>query len=225
MATNTFSNQELWKTDYLYADRKYYKQSDLSNRTFRFIDNYIYLYHLDTFIVLPEYPDNVSDSMGANFQSSTPLARSAPIWSYSGSGPRTVTASFSLHRDMMHQLNYQTSNLDLSTLGVDDDYVDFLIKGVQASVMPDYDAATKAVNPPMVAMRLGNDIFIKGIIQSAPGVTYKLPILRNGKYACIDFSISITEVDAYSAKQVLDVGSFRGLSTTLERGLYRNSGV
>ena len=53
-------------------------------------DNYIYFYHLDQFIMLPLYADSVQDTMAVNFETSTPLSRSAPIYSYRNSGPRTV---------------------------------------------------------------------------------------------------------------------------------------
>lgn len=189
------------------------------SRGFCFIDNYIYLEHLNKFFVLPCEPESITDSMGAHFSSSQPLGRSAPTWSYTGSGPRTVQVSFTLHRDMMNNVNASTSNLKLTNFEgyANDDYIDCLIKGLQAAVMPNYDAATKAVNPPIVAMRLGDIVFIRGIINGDISVTYKLPKLRNEKYAVVELGITITEIDAYGADQVYDVGSFRGLSTTLNR--------
>jgi hypothetical protein len=65
------------------------------------IENYLYMYHTDQFVVLPTYPESIQDSLSANFNSSNLLARSAPIFSYSSSGPRTIQVSLSLHRDMM----------------------------------------------------------------------------------------------------------------------------
>ena len=64
-----------------------------------------------------------------------------------------------------------------------DDYVDVLIRYIEAAALPTYQAANKMVNPPIVAMRLGKDIFIKGVVNGSVGKTYKFPILRNGKYA------------------------------------------
>ena len=178
--------------------------------------NYIYLYHLDKFFIIPVDPETIQDSMGASFSSATPLGRSAPVWSYQGSGARTVTVSFVLHREMMNDVNVAASNLNLDNFE-GDDYVDCLVKGLQAAVVPEYDASTKAVNPPMVAMRLGDNCFIKGIINGTIGVNYKLPKLADGRYALLDLSITITEVDAFTASDIYDVGSFRGLSTTLQR--------
>lgn len=188
---------------------------------YQMIDNYIYLYHTDTLIVVPAYANSITDQLGANFSSTPLLARSAPIQSYSGSGPRTMTVQFNLHRDMMKQINYGVSNANVS---IDDDYVDIMIREIQAICLPSYNTAEKIVNPPMVAVRLGNDIFIKGVVSNV-GVTYNYPILRNGKYALVDISFSVTEVDPWDAEKVMQTGSYRGLSTTLERRVWKLSGV
>lgn len=192
------------------------------------IDNYIYLYHVSnqsgkegTVIVLPSYADSVTDTLQVSYNSETPLARSAPIYSYQSSGPRTVQVSFSLHRDMMKQINFQTSN---AAVTLDEDYVDLFIKYIQAAALPNYSTASKMVNPPVVALRLGNDIFIKGVINGSVGITYNYPVLSNGKYALVSVSFSITEIDPYDAKTVMKTGSFRGLSTSLERRVWKQTG-
>lgn len=189
----------------------------MSKRIFKMIDNYIYLYHTDTIIALPLYAESVTDSMGANYNSTSPLSRSAPIPSYASSGPRQVSLTFDLHRDMMQQINYGVSNLDTT---IDDDYVDYLVKSLQACAVPQYNATQKMVDPPLVAVRLGNDIFIKGIVNGTVNVTYKLPVLENGKYACISVTFNVQEVDPYSADQIQSQGSYRGISKTLERRVY-----
>lgn len=191
--------------------------NDLHN--FQMIDNYLYLYHVDKFIILPEYAEDINDSTSVDFASSKPLSRSAPIYSYSSSGPRTVTVKFTFHRDMMNQINYKNNSL------ITDDYVDEIIKQVQACVLPKYSASSKMVSPPIVALRMGKDVFIKGVIAGNLGLTYRLPILKNGKYALVDFSLTINEIDPYDAESVMKTGSYRvastgNLNTTLERGFY-----
>ena len=202
-----------YKGRYLVAPSK-----DLVNNyteKFNMINNYIYLYNLDKFIVLPEFPDSVQDIMPANYSESTPLSRSAPIYSYKSSGPRTLQINFNLHRELMKMIN---KNVNSSiTLGLTDDYVDVLIKYIQASVLPTYESAKKMVNPPIVALRLGNDVFIKGVINGNVGVTYHYPILSNDKYAFVDISFNVSEIDPYDAEMVAKAGSFRGLNTTLNR--------
>lgn len=184
----------------------------------KMIDNYIYMYHTGTVVALPTYADSVTDTMSVNFVSSTPLSRSSPIYSYASSGPRQLSLTFDLHRDMMQQINYAVSNINTV---ITDDYIDYLIKSLQACAVPQYSSTDKMVDPPLVAVRLGNDIFIKGVVLGNIGVTYGLPILSNGKYATAKISFVVAEVDPYSADLVQVSGSFRGLSTTLERNVYK----
>ena len=191
------------------------------------IDNYIYLYHVPndgndsgvgSFVIIPTFPESYTDSIQASFASQNILGRSAPIFSYSYSGPRTITINLSLHRDLMQQLNYGVSNLNVE-LG--DDYVDTLINKLQAIALPEYDYGDKMINPPMVAVRFGNEFFIKGVIQGGLTITAQLPLLQNGKYANVGIQFSIAEVDPYDAESVINQGQLRGLSKTLERNLYK----
>ena len=147
---------------------------------FELVENYIYLYHLDKFLILPVYPENITDQVSANFNSTTPLSRSAPIFSYSHSGPRTMSIQLPLHREFMKQINYGKSNVALEG---DDDYIDFLIREIQAIAIPEYHNVNKLVDPTMVAVRFGTDIYCKGIVNGNVSVGYQVPILRNGKYA------------------------------------------
>ena len=188
-------------------------------RNFDLITNYIYLYHLDKFILLPTYPESIQDTLSATFSSTNSIGRSAPVFSYSYSGPRSIQVSLTLHRDMMTQINYGNSNLNLE---IGDDYVDGMIKALQAVALPRYQAAVKMVNPPMVALRFGNEVYIKGVVNGGISITYSGPILSNDKYAVVAISFTITEVDPYDAESVQTQGSFRGLSKTLERRLYKS---
>lgn len=194
------------------------------NTRYVMIDNYIYLFHTKTLIVVPSFVDSVNDTMGVQFASSTPLSRSAPIYSYQSSGPRQIRVEFNLHRDLMREINYGVSNapVDLTNPGVSDDYVNFMVKAVQAAALPSYDAATKMVNPPVVAVRLGGDIFIKGVVTGDVGVTYSLPIIEGGHYASVRIAFSVSEIDPYSADEVIQVGSYRGVPRTLERFSYND---
>ena len=81
--------------------------------------------------------------------------------------------------------------------------------------------AAKMVNPPSVAVRFGNEIFIKGIVNGGVTVTYKTPLLENNKYALVDISFTVTETDPYDAETVANLGSFRGLDSTIEKRLYK----
>ena len=199
-----------------------------SSHTFNMIDNYIYFYHLDKFILIPAYPDSVTDSMGIQFYSTTPLSRSAPIQSFSSAGPRTVTFQLRLHRDMMQDINYNRSNYVLNNLGgqLDDDYMDAVIKELQCCVMPKYEAASKTVKPPIIAVRFGAQIFCKGVVTSNVSMNCEGPLLSYSsglKYALCSVTFNVTEIDPYDADTVMKKGGFRGLNSTLEKGLFKST--
>lgn len=188
---------------------------------YNMIENYIYMYHVQQFIVIPTYPESLTDTLSVEFASSTPMSRSAPIYSYSKSGPRQITIKLDLHRDLMTQVNKDVSNIPVSP---GDDYVDTLIKQVQAIALPVYGATEKMVDPPIIACRFGNDIFIRGVIEGSVGVDYDLPIISGNKYAHVGVSFTIVEVDPYSAPQVMTSGSFRGFDASLERNVWTRAG-
>lgn len=182
------------------------------------IDNYLYLYNVGQYIVLPLYVDSVTDNQQVSFAQNTPLSRSAPIYSFQNSGPRTINLNFELHRDMMQQINYGVSNAPIQLSVPDsDDYVDLMIKYLQASVVPSYSDAVKMVNPPIVALRMG-EIYIKGVVTGQLSLTYKVPILRNGKYAIVNVGFGISEINPYDAELVMQTGSYR-LADSLDRGV------
>ena len=174
-------------------------------KTFQMIDNYIYLYHTDTLIALPMYPESLQDSMEVNFQNTPMLSRSAPIWSYTGSGPRSVQIQLPLHRDMMTQINTSNSKLNIPNLD-DEDYVDIMVNQLQSIAVPVYAASEKMVNPPLVAVRFGKSLFCKGVVTGSVTVTQEGAILRNDKYSIINVSFSVSEVDPYHFEDSLEVG-------------------
>ena len=190
------------------------------SKTFCMIDNYVYVYHTDTLIALPMYPESIQDTMATNYGESRPLLRSAPIYSYQSSGPRTLQLELPLHRDMTNQINMDASLLKIDDL-TDEDYVDKMVNQLQAAALPRYVASEKMVNPPLVAVRFGDDLFCKGVIQGGVSVTKSGPILRTNKYALVTVAFTIYEVDPYDADTVAQVGAFRGLNPTLERRIYR----
>lgn len=200
-------------------------------RAFDVVENYIYIYQLDKYVVLPVWPESVMDNLGSTFAETNILARTAPIFSYSNSGPRSVNFQLSLHRDLMYELNkHNKSFLDANkefspaVLKITDDYVDVLVKYLQAMALPSYAANTvssKMINPPMVAVRLGNSLFIKGIVRGDVNVTYSGPIDANLKYQQVSVGFNVLEVDPQDAESVAKWGSFRGLETVLTRHMRR----
>lgn len=185
-------------------------------------DNYIVILHLlsdkpghtnePIYAVLPQWPEQISDSINSSFSETNALSRSAPVYSYQNSGPRKMQISIQLHRDMMDQANYHISNLNVEDM---DDYVDALIKALQAVALPNYHAGTKEVEPPMVAVRFGDEIFIKGVVNGGITVEYNKPLIGpNNKYALVNITFEVCEVDPMDAKSIAKVGSFRNISSS-----------
>ena len=193
------------------------------NTNFILPDNYLYISHLNDidgkdfrFWKLPCYPETISDSMSSTFSPSTALGRTAPIYTYSNSGPRTVQVSFKVHRDQMNDVNLGVSN---SELGIGEDYVDNLINALRAACLPKYNVSNRAIEPPLVAMKLGQEVFIKGVLTGGGGFTYGGVILENEKYSEVSFSLTIAEIDPYDATEVFKNGGFRGVVQTLKKGM------
>lgn len=184
---------------------------------FNLIENYIYFHHLDTFCVLPLYPENLPESNTASFSSTNALGRSNPVYSYSYSGPRTINLDFTLHREMMNDINITPNNFNLDP-GVD--IVEELINSIESAVLPKYDTSVKALNPPMISLRIGNELYIKGVV-SRVGKDFSGPILNNNKYAVCRISFSLEGVDPIDAESVKAVGSYRGVSRAVERRVFR----
>lgn len=179
---------------------------------FKLVTNYIYLYHTDEFLILPVFPDQIADTLNSTFNEQNALSRSAPVFSYSNSGPRTVQVNLKLHRDMLDEVNTNVSNLKVE---IGDDYIDTLIKRLQAIALPKYNSENKEVVPPMVAVRFGDDVFIKGVVSGGISIDYMIPVIQTeteNKYSQISISFQVKEVDPYDAESIGEVGSFRGLT-------------
>ena len=101
----------------------------------------------------------MTDSMSASFSPNTPLSRSAPIYSYSNSGPRTIGFNFKFHRELVNEYNLADGS------GVD--ACDEWIRYLEQAVLPDYDSASKMVNPPIVAVKIRDEVYIKGVVTNA----------------------------------------------------------
>ena len=98
-------------------------------------DCYIYLYHTDEYFILPQYPESLNDQLDSSFSSQNALSRTAPVYSYNNSGPRTIQITLKLHRDMMNSFNTGSARIKYNINGDligstinNDDYIDLLTK-------------------------------------------------------------------------------------------------
>ena len=187
-------------------------------RSYTLPDNYIYISHLGDdgeYLIIPTYPDSIQDTMQSTFASQNALSRSAPVWTYSNSGPREIEISLDLHRDLMDDANIGVSNI---TLEDGDDYIDTFVKKLQAIAVPKYNLSNKLVEVPTVAIRLGNEIFIKGIVNGGVNVTYAKPLLTDNRYSQVKVAFKVYETDPYDASTIAKNGSFRGLTRGMRKG-------
>lgn len=193
------------------------------------IDNYVYFYHTDTLIAIPIYPESIADTMSVSYSPTSPLSSTAPTFSFQNSGPRSFEVTLPLHRDLMTSINSTQSaftkkipQLITQKIGetgeLEDttnvDYVDILINQLQGAALPKFSSAEKMVNPPVIAVRFGNDIFCKGVVNGGVSVTYGVPILSDGRYANVTVSFNINEITPFDAETVMRVGGFRGYDLT-----------
>lgn len=193
-------------------------------------ENYIYISHLvgergtdgktikEPYFIIPTDPDSIADSLTSTFQQNTSLSRSAPIYTYSNSGPRTVQFSFKLHRDMMDEFNKGVGGYHL---GEGEDYVDGLIRVLQSIAVPKYNLKNKLVEPPLVAVRIGNQLFVKGIVSGGVTVNYEKPLIYpDKKYAVANVQFQVSEIDPYDSTTIFKNGSFRGVTRTMKKGFH-----
>ena len=189
------------------------------------VRNYIYLHHLGLYLFLPVYPETLSDTSTAGYSQNPIMMRSAPLYAYVSSGPRQFSITLKVHREILNDLNADSlvsDGLNYFKLNSTDDYGDVLINCIEACAVPKYSSTQKMVNPPMVSLKLGDGIYIKGVVNGGVSVNYSGPILTiNGKdkYACIDLAMTICEVTPFDASDILDMGSYR-INTTLVRDIY-----
>lgn len=192
-----------------------------AKHSYKLPDAYIYFYHTDEYFILPQFPDTINDNMDSNFSSQNALSRTAPVFSYNNSGPRTVQVNLKLHRDMMNNVNATGSRVKINVgndivYNVNDDYIDLLVKKLQAAALPRYEDSSKLVDPPRIAIRFADTVFIKGVVASGGvSIAYDLPLLENNKYAQVSLAFVVSETQPYDAESVSALGSYRGLTSGL----------
>ena len=97
-----------------------------------------------------------------------------------------------------------------------DDYVDMFIKKLMAVALPNYHTASKEVEPPMVAVKFGDQLFIKGVVDGGVTVEYNKPLLTDNKYSLVNIGFKISETEPMDALSISKVGSFRNITRTFQ---------
>lgn len=126
-------------------------------------------------ISFPSYPETFNDSRQANYSTQNPIGRSEPFQIYQNSGPRVVSVSFRMHREMYQDVTY----------------VDKIVATVFACTYPLGQGSGHIT--PRVTLTIGNNCSITGIIDSTVSADWGETILQNNKYSTVTLSFSVTE--------------------------------
>lgn len=188
------------------------------------IDNYLWISNLGEnglYFILPTWPNSIQDQMQNSYNPTNSLSRSAPMYSYQYSGPRTISFNLELHREMLDLVNITNDTIIKykNTLKEDSyDTVDTLLKAVSSLSAPKYTLSTRAVEPPTVAVKIGTEVYIKGIVNNSINIEYRKPLIKyeDGKtrYAVCSINFVVTEVDPYDSATLYRTGSFRNITST-----------
>lgn len=203
------------------------------------IEAYIYFYHLDKEFHIPVLPESIQNTASISFSQEAILGRSAPQVTFSSAGPRTQNVSLNFHRQIMDLENENIVKEILATARRDDkgnllesddvlgqrasvaknaiDTTDMLINALAAATLPKYLDTYKAIIPPSVRCRFGNESSIAGVLTDGIQQTSSGAWLNNGKMSMIQISFTILEVKPYSADYALENGFLRGVSKDLAR--------
>ena len=125
-------------------------------------------------IAFPCFPETFNDSRQANYTPQNPIGRSEPFQIYQNSGPRVVSVSFRMHREMCHSTS-----------------IDEIVAFVFACTYPLGQGDNHIT--PRVTLTIGNNCKITGIIDSTVSADWGETILQDNKYSTVTLSFSVTE--------------------------------
>lgn len=134
---------------------------------------------MDGSVDIPAYPDSISDGVSASYDTMSDLLYQYEPWLYySHSGPRELTFTFELHRDMW-------------TGDRKDGLANEMIRFCEANCYADYKGAI--VNTPIVTLYIHGSAFITGVMTSCK-TNWNGPLGDDGWYLCFTLEFTIKEV-------------------------------
>ena len=148
---------------------------------------YLEIFGLTPSIVyFPCFPESVSDTSTSNFAEMNPLGRSEPFQIYQNSGPREVSVSFTMHKEMAHTTP-----------------IEALVNAVKATTYPlgsrnatstfNYSSSNGIDIVPKVHLVIGRSIDITGVIKGSVGIKWYGPINKFDRYSMVDLDFTVTE--------------------------------
>ena len=122
------------------------------------------------------------------------MGRSEPFQVYHNSGPRSIDFSFRMHREM-------TNNIA---------EIEEIVRYIESAVYPNYSASDNGVAAVKVSVRIGNVIYITGVMTSQ-STTWDGPIGPDHKYNIVNVSFGITEStgNPKTSQTISQIGGFR----------------
>ena len=139
----------------------------------------IYSSLADDFKDFPVYPEEISDTAKANYQTMPEMIYQYEPWMlYSSSGPRSVTYNFTFHRDMW-------------TGDHRDGKANELVRFCMANCYPEYNGS--AVNTPLVTLYMNGEILVHGVLTDV-GINWSGPLGLDEFYLVCKLTLSITEI-------------------------------
>ena len=167
--------------------------------------------------ILPTFPNEVSTSISARFTPQPIFGRSVDYQIYTGS-QRTLSITMTLHAELFVDESAAITSYDEKT---DEFYnpnegrylavnrqLKILVADIESACYPHYDAEGEVI-PPEFALQLGDQFYIKGILESV-SANWSAPVIDNGLVNC-ELSLSITETNGpYSSDEIRKMQGFHG---------------
>ena len=171
---------------------------------------------------LPVIPEQVSQSVSANWESTSIPGRASSYYSYVGTSNRTVNFSIQLHNDLLEMYKWSEGGVVSSSNDPAGLNMNKIIKFLESCCYPEYTAGK--IIPPVVLLKIGDEVKMRGIINNVSR-TSQLPFRDvssgNQKYKRFlysSISITFTEVPASnpSASTIYNYGSYLPESSLLD---------
>ena len=144
-------------------------------------------------LYMPCYPENITDKTNVNYDEQNALGRSEPYQAYNNSGPRSISFTFRLHREM----------IDGNREAVEE-----IVRWIESAAYPNYNTNVAAVK---VAVKVGKTIYISGIM-SDQSTSWDGPIGDDQKYnmVTVNFTIKETTGNPKTSSKIRSIGGYRG---------------
>ena len=88
--------------------------------------------------------------------------------------------------------------------------------------VPKFSATSKTITPPMIAIKFGRDVFIKGVVIGGVSIEYQKPIMTDGRYARVILHFTVYETTPFDAESISQLGSYRGVTKMFRSGIFKD---